>query len=80
MNAQLLEEPSECAYGDELRRIESAIQRKLQGRVRRLRVSFHGAGVVLSGYSDTYYAKQLAQHVVMSATDLRVMANRIEVI
>jgi len=33
----------------------------------------------LRGRAKTYYAKQLAQHAVMEATDLPVLANEIEV-
>jgi hypothetical protein len=36
-------------------------------------------GLLLRGYSHSYYVKQLAQHAVMQATNLRIVANEIEV-
>ena len=36
-------------------------------------------GLILRGYAHTYYAKQLAQHWVMEATRLPILANEIEV-
>jgi hypothetical protein len=36
-------------------------------------------GFVLQGRAPTYYAKQLAQHAVMEASDVPIKANEIEV-
>jgi hypothetical protein len=62
--------------GDEL---ESHIQCRLGGRVRNLHVFQRDLGLVLQGHALTYYAKQLAQHAVMEASDLPILANEIEV-
>jgi hypothetical protein len=51
----------------------------MRGRVRDLRLVVTDKGVVLRGTAGTYYAKQLAQHVVMGATGLPILANEIEV-
>lgn len=58
---------------------EEALQRRLVGRVRDLHVEFHGQGLVLRGWSRTYYAKQLAQHAAMEVTGLQILANEIVV-
>lgn len=36
--------------------------------------------MVIEGYAETYYAKQLAQHAVMEVCDLPVCANDIQVV
>lgn len=79
MTAQLLETCPESVCPAELQQLESAIGRQLRGRVRGLRLSFDGTGLVLFGYADTFHAKQLVLHAVMNGTALQIMANRIEV-
>ncbi len=59
--------------------LESLLSRRLGSRVRELRLTFQPTGVVLHGRSDTYHAKQLAQHVAMEVGHVRVVANEIEV-
>jgi hypothetical protein len=51
----------------------------LAGRVWGLRVLLCQEGVVLQGYSTTYYGKQLAQHAAMQVLGLPIRANEIEV-
>ena len=58
---------------------EARIQSRLAGRVREFRLILVESGLILRGRAHTYYAKQLAQHAVMKATGLRVVANQIEV-
>jgi hypothetical protein len=38
-----------------------------------------GGGLVLQGNTLTFHAKQLAQHAIMEATRLPILANEIEV-
>lgn len=59
--------------------LETHLQAKLGGRVLNLHVVRAEAGLVLHGRTHTYYAKQLAQHAVMEASDLPILANEIEV-
>jgi hypothetical protein len=47
--------------------------------VRHLRLAARGGGLVLTGHARTYHAKQLAQHAVMEATALPIVANDIDV-
>ena len=60
--------------------LEAHVQAFLNGRVRDLRVVISADGIVLQGRAYTYYAKQLAQHAVMKATPLPILANDIEVV
>jgi hypothetical protein len=60
--------------------LEAQVQGRLAGRrLIDFRLQLQGAGVVLQGRAPTYYVKQLAQHAVMQATDLPILANEIEV-
>jgi hypothetical protein len=59
--------------------LEARIQRRLGGQIRGFRLVVMERGLILRGRAHTYYAKQLAQHVVMEATELRILANEIEV-
>lgn len=63
----------------EVTRLEAHVQSRVCGQIRDLRVLVQDNGVVLQGRAHTYYAKQLAQHAVMEATQLPVLANEIEV-
>lgn len=58
---------------------EGPVKEQLSGRVQNLRLVVHGNGIILRGHARTYYAKQLAQHVVMELTRLAIHANEIEV-
>jgi hypothetical protein len=60
--------------------LEQRIQDRLNGWVRNFRLFVRDGGLVLQGRSFTYYAKQLAQHMVMAAIDLPIGANEIEVL
>jgi hypothetical protein len=55
------------------------VHSRLGGRIREFGLRLHDGGVVLSGCTHTYYAKQLAQECVMEVTDLPILANDIEV-
>ncbi len=59
--------------------LETLVQRRLGGRVRDLRIVARPDGLILEGWAVTYHAKQLAQHVAMELTPLRIVANAIEV-
>jgi hypothetical protein len=59
--------------------LEARVQSRLTGRVRDLRLLWRGGGLVLQGHAPTWYAKQLAQHEVLEATALPLLANEIQV-
>jgi hypothetical protein len=62
-----------------VRQIEQVVLRRLNGRLRSLKLKVRENGLILCGHARTYYAKQLAQHAVMELTNLRIRANEIEV-
>jgi hypothetical protein len=65
--------------GESLARIEEHVQSRLTGRVRDFQLLIRDQGLVLRGHARTYHAKQLAQHAVMEATSLPILANEIAV-
>jgi len=67
------------ATPERLARLVEHIRSRLTGRVRDLRLVLRDGGLVLQGHAHTYHAKQLAQHAVMSMTNLPIRANEIEV-
>lgn len=72
--------PQGCTLpAEELERLAARVGHQLIGRLRGFRIETSGAGVVLRGRAPTYYAKQLAQHAVMGATDVPILRNEIEV-
>jgi len=64
---------------EDLVKLEMNLQKELAGRVSGLRLQNLPTGLVLNGKSRTYYAKQMAQEILMQSTPLRIWANQIEV-
>ncbi len=79
MNGRNAESDTELARISDIDQLEVHVQSRLNGRVRDLRLLVRGHGLVLRGRASTYYAKQLAQHGVMDASGLPILANEIEV-
>ena len=75
MNSSIFTE-SETANAEHY---ETQVQRRIGGRIRDLRVIVRHDGVILQGRTNTYHAKQLAQHAAMDLIDLPILANDIEV-
>jgi len=71
---------SEFAILHELEQLEERLRCRLGGRIIDLQLVPRGKGLVLRGRSYTYYAKQLAQHAVMEATETPLVANEIQVV
>jgi hypothetical protein len=63
----------------EIARLERTVLRVVSGRLRNFRLLVHAGGLVLQGDAGTFYAKQLAQHIIMGASDLPIWANEIAV-
>jgi hypothetical protein len=59
--------------------LEFQMQSRFRGQIRELSVQRQPGGWILRGQSRTFYAKQMAQHAVMQATDEPILANDIEV-
>ncbi len=69
----------EMTISEAVAELESQIQCQLGGRIRDFRLIVVDGGLMLRGRCSTYYAKQLAQHAVMEASSLPILANEIEV-
>ena len=79
MIAPIQEQVSELEAERKNGELAALVLARLNGRVQELRLLVHVGGIILQGRTRTYYAKQLAQHAVMEATDLLIVANEIEV-
>lgn len=64
----------------EIDRLATDTAERLRGRLSGLRLELSSEGIVLRGTARSFYAKQLAQHAVMSGTDLPIVRNEIEVV
>ncbi len=79
MEGQICLTGCENTGDSDLDQLEAHLQILLAGRVRHFHLIATDQGLILRGQARTYYAKQLAQHAVMEATDLPIVANEIEV-
>ncbi|MBA4020679.1 MAG: hypothetical protein C0483_26260 [Pirellula sp.] len=62
-----------------MEQLQALVQRRLNGRVRDLRLVVRDQGLILQGRTSTYHVKQLAQHAAIEITGLTILANEIEV-
>jgi hypothetical protein len=60
--------------------LERIVNDRLQGRVRAFHLAVEGRGLVLRGTARSYYAKQVAQQLVMELTTVPIVANDVEVL
>jgi hypothetical protein len=60
--------------------VETIVRGRLNGRVRAFQLIAESQVLVLRSRTRTYYAKQLAQHMVMEISALQILANDIEVV
>jgi hypothetical protein len=79
MESQTPAQSIDLSATEELVRLEAQLQCRLGSRVCDLRLTVRDGGLILRGYARTYHAKQLAQHALMEATKLRLLANEIRV-
>ena len=68
-----------CRTISDVDQLQVHLQSRLLGKVRSFQLVVQDRGLILRGQSHTYYAKQLAQHAVMEAAELPILANEIEV-
>jgi hypothetical protein len=71
---------SDADSGKLLEQVEALLRRRLGAWVCEVRVVALDGGVILRGRARSYYAKQMAQHVVVQGLKLPVAANEIEVV
>jgi hypothetical protein len=79
MKAQTSEPSIDLATANGATEMEAHVQCRLGGQICDFRLLVVHGGLILRGHTHTYYAKQLAQHAVMEATGLPILANEIEV-
>jgi hypothetical protein len=79
MNGASVKDRIDRDHGVDVDEIEANVQSLLHSRVGDLHLLVCGEGLVLKGRAHTFYAKQVAQHEVMKATDLPILKNEIEV-
>ena len=60
--------------------LERIVNDRLSGQVKGFKLILDTHGFVLLGTARSYYAKQMAQQLVMEVTEVRIMANQIEVL
>jgi hypothetical protein len=65
---------------EQIDQLVTSVQSQLGTRVCDLRLLLLDGGFVLQGRARTHYAKQLAQHAVMNATELPLLDNEIQVL
>ncbi len=65
---------------EDLQRIQATLQQRLSGRVRELSLTRTVDRLVLRGLSETYYAKQLAQTIVLEQAGPFRIENEINVV
>jgi hypothetical protein len=80
MASLMLNLRDESMAGLSVEDLERVVNGRLQGRVSAFQLFLEGQGLVLRGTARTFYAKQMAQHLVMELTTLPIVANGIEVI
>jgi hypothetical protein len=68
------------APGEFIADVEAIVKGRLNGRVGAFQLIVETQGLVLRGRCVSYHAKQLAQHLVMETSALRILANDIEVV
>lgn len=59
--------------------ILAMVHRRLGRQVRNLNVAIQEQAIILNGIANSFYAKQLVQHLVMKASGLPIKDNQIEV-
>jgi hypothetical protein len=79
MKGQITETRIDLSTANGATELEAHIQCRLGGQIREFQLVIVDKGLILRGRAHTYYAKQLAQHAVMEATGLPILANEIEV-
>jgi hypothetical protein len=79
MRAQELEENIDLTTTNGTAELEARVYDRLSGQLCDFQLEVVEEGLILRGHAHTYHAKQLAQHVVMEATQLPILANQIEV-
>lgn len=79
MNEQTIDKNIDLGARNGTTELEAQVLCRLGGQLHDFQLEIRDKGIVMRGHTHTYYAKQLAQHAVMEATDLPILSNNIEV-
>lgn len=80
MNTRFFETSTDRRASSPIIELEAHVRWRIGSQVRNLRLVLQDKGLVLTGSSLSYYAKQLAQHAVMEATEIPIARNEIAVV
>jgi osmotically-inducible protein OsmY len=70
---------SDTGTPTDLEKLQEHVRQRLRSQVRELHVILHEGHVLLRGVAVSYYAKQLAQHLVLRVLGQTPLLNRIDV-
>jgi hypothetical protein len=79
MHGDLIMDTTATSVSDEILSIQTELRQRLRGQICELHIVARDNGLVLQGRCRSYYAKQLAQHGLMQASELPLLANEIDV-
>jgi hypothetical protein len=79
MQTQMTQSAMNSATSNATLKLEESVRSRLNGRVQCFQLVVVSDGVILRGKALSYHAKQLAQHMVMEACSLQILANEVEV-
>ena len=79
MTLQSAAETIDAPTSETLARIQDDVRRMFFHRIHDFHIQAIDDGLVLYGRTKTYHGKQLVQHAVMEATEIRLAANNIDV-
>jgi hypothetical protein len=78
--ASVLTDDTASKATDYLDDLEREVKNAMGNRVRQFHVLRFPGGLILRGQTRSYYAKQMAQQLVMRGCHERILANEIEVV
>jgi hypothetical protein len=68
-----------CQKTNDVGVLEAHVRQRVLGQVSDLRVQVLDHGIMLRGWTRSFYIKQLAQHAIFEASQLPLVGNEIEV-
>lgn len=80
MQTQMTQSAINSAASSAASTLEESVRCRLNGRVQCFQLVVVTGGVILRGKAWSYHAKQMAQHLVMQACSLPILANEVEVV
>ena len=79
MTEALLENAIDVAGSSFVQELNTRVRHEVGSRVRGLEVSLRDGGLVLTGWAQSYHAKQVAQQCLLRVATIPLLSNDIEV-